>query len=131
MFYNDQNDWKWKDHDHNLIWLNFWENDLDRIGLNFLTSNFGRIWLHWFLCLSASDFHNAFLGFQSTYIILFQWIVSGLLGVGVDVLRAVDMESNMDIGVKSDMQEMVVGDVMEVLEQEDHVVLEDHVQHQV
>ena len=49
----------------------------------------------------------------------------------MDVLRAVDMESNMDIGVKSDMQEMVVGDVMEVLAQEDHVVLEDHVQHQV
>ena len=45
----------------------------------------------------------------------FQWIVSGLLGVGVDVLRAVDMESNMDIGVKSDMQEMVVGDVLEVV----------------
>ena len=31
-----------------------------------------------------------------------QCIVSGLLGVGVDVLRAVDMEeSNMDIGIKS------------------------------
>ena len=70
-------------------------------------------------------------GFQYTHIILFQWIVSGLLGVGVDVLRPVDMESNMDIGVKSDMQEMVVGDVPEVLAQEDHVVLEDHVQHQV
>ena len=52
-------------------------------------------------------------------------IVSGLLGVGVDVLRAVDMESNMDIGVKSDMQEMVVGDVPEVLAQEDHVWLEE------
>ena len=56
------------------------------------------------------------------------YIVSGLLGVGVDVLRAVDMESNMDIGVKSDMQEMVVGDVLEVLAQEDHVLLEDLVQ---
>ena len=55
----------------------------------------------------------------------FQWIVSGLLGVGVDVLRAVDMESNMDIGVKSDMQEMVVGDVTEVLAQEDHVPYEE------
>ena len=43
----------------------------------------------------------------------------------MDVLRAVDMESNMDIGVKSDMQEMVVGDVLEVLAQEDHVLLED------
>ena len=83
---------------------------------------------HWFLCLSDSDFHNAFLGFQSTYIILFQWIVSGLLGVGVDVLRAVDMDTKLDIGVKSDMQEMVVGDVLEVLAQEDHVLLEDLVQ---
>ena len=47
----------------------------------------------------------------------------------MDVLRAVDMEeSNMDIGVKSDMQEMVVGDVLEVLAQEDHVLLEDLVQ---
>ena len=43
----------------------------------------------------------------------------------MDVLRAVDMESNMDIGVKSDMQEMVVGDVLEALAQEDHVLLED------
>ena len=34
----------------------------------------------------------------------------------MDVLRAVDMEeSNMDIGVKSDMQEMVVEDVQEVV----------------
>ena len=49
----------------------------------------------------------------------------------MDVLRAVDMESNMDIGVKSDMQEMVVGDVPEVPAQEDHVVLEDLVQHEV
>ena len=48
----------------------------------------------------------------------------------MDVLRAVDMESNMDIGVKSDMQEMVVGDVTEVLAKEDHVLLED-VQDQV
>ena len=83
---------------------------------------------HWFLCLSDSDLYNAILGFQSTYIILFQWIVSGLLGVGVDVLRAVDMDTKLDIGVKSDMQEMVVGDVLEVLAQEDHVLLEDLVQ---
>ena len=41
------------------------------------------------------------------------------------VLRAGDMEPNMDIGVKSDMQEMVVGDVTEVLAQEDHVWLEE------
>ena len=59
------------------------------------------------------------------------YIVSGLLGVGVDVLRAVDMESNMDIGVKSDMQVLVVGDVMEVLAQVEDVVLEQLVQHQV
>ena len=43
----------------------------------------------------------------------------------MDVLRAVDMESNMDIGVKSGMQEMVVGDVTEVLAQEDHVPYEE------
>ena len=33
----------------------------------------------------------------------------------MDVLRAVDMESNMDIGVKSDMQVLVVEDVPEVV----------------
>ena len=50
----------------------------------------------------------------------------------MDVLRAVDMEeSNMDIGVKSDMQVLVVGDVMEVLAQVEDVVLERLVQHQV
>ena len=49
----------------------------------------------------------------------------------MDVLRAVDMDTKLDIGVKSDMQEMVVGDVLEVLAQEDHVLLEDLVQHQV
>ena len=49
----------------------------------------------------------------------------------MDVLRPADMESNMDIGVKSDMQEMVVGDVMEVLAQVEDVVLEQLVQHQV
>ena len=43
----------------------------------------------------------------------------------MDVLRAVDMDTKLDIGVKSDMQEMVVGDVLEVLAQEDHVLLED------
>ena len=43
----------------------------------------------------------------------------------MDVLRAVDMDTKLDIGVKSDMQEMVVGDVTEVLAQEDHVVLEE------
>ena len=48
----------------------------------------------------------------------------------MDVLRPVDMESNMDIGVKSDMQEMVVGDVMEVLAQVEDVVLEELVQDQ-
>ena len=84
---------------------------------------------HWFLCLSDSDFHNAFLGFQSTYIILFQCIVSGLLGVGVNVLRAVDMESNLELGVQLDMQEMAVGDVPEVLAQVEDVVLE--IVHQV
>ena len=41
------------------------------------------------------------------------------------------MESNMDIGVKSDMQEMVVGDVTEVLAQEDHVPYEELVQDEV
>ena len=49
----------------------------------------------------------------------------------MDVLRAVDMESNMDIGVKSDMQEMVVGDVLEVLAQVEDVVLEEFVQLEV
>ena len=43
----------------------------------------------------------------------------------MDVLRAVDMESNMDIGVKSDMQVLVVGDVPEVLAQVEDVLLED------
>ena len=47
----------------------------------------------------------------------------------MDVLRAVDMESNMDIGVKSDMQVLVVGDVPEVLAQVEDVVLE--IVHQV
>ena len=46
----------------------------------------------------------------------------------MDVLRAVDMDTKLDIGVKSDMQEMVVGDVLEVLAQEDHVLLEALVQ---
>ena len=49
----------------------------------------------------------------------------------MDVLRAVDMESNMDIGVKSDMQEMVVGDVLEVLAQVEDVALEEFVQLEV
>ena len=48
----------------------------------------------------------------------------------MDVLRPVDMDSNMDVGGLSDMQEMVVRDVPEVLAQEDHVVLEEIV-HQV
>ena len=47
----------------------------------------------------------------------------------MDVLRAVDMESNMDIGVKSDMQVLVVGDVPEVLAQVEDVILE--IVHQV
>ena len=51
--------------------------------------------------------------------------VAGHLGDGADVLRAVDMESNMDIGVKSDMQVLVVGDVPEVLAQVEDVLLED------
>ena len=54
---------------------------------------------HWFLCLSDSDFHNANFGFQSTYITLFQWIVAGHLGDGANVLRTVDVESNMELGV--------------------------------
>ena len=37
-------------------------------------------------------------------------------------------ESNMELGVKSDMQEMVVGDVTEVIGKEYHVLLEDLVQ---
>ena len=43
----------------------------------------------------------------------------------MDVLRPVDMgESNMELGVKSDMQEMVVRDVLEVIGKEYHVMLE-------
>ena len=57
--------------------------------------------------------------------------VAGHLGDGADVLRAVDMESNMDIGVKSDMQVLVVGDVLEVLAQVEDVVLEEFVQLEV
>ena len=69
--------------------------------------------------------------FLNIFLINVQNLVSGLLGVGVDVLRPADMESNMDIGEKSDMQEMVV-DVPEVLAQEDHVWLEELVHyHQV
>ena len=50
----------------------------------------------------------------------------------MDVLRPVDLESNMDVGGLLNMQEMVVGDVPEVLEQEDHVWLEELVHyHQV
>ena len=38
---------------------------------------------------------------QANHVLLknVQCIVSGLVGVGVDVIRAVDMESNLDIGV--------------------------------
>ena len=53
--------------------------------------------------------------FLNIFLINVQNLVSGLLGVGVDVLRAVDMDTKLDIGVKSDMQEMVVGDVLEVV----------------
>ena len=52
-------------------------------------------------------------------------IVSGLLGVGVDVLSLVDMESNMEVGGQSNMQEMVVGDVPEVVGEVLDVWLED------
>ena len=52
-------------------------------------------------------------------------IVSGLLGVGVDVLSLVDMESNMEVGGQSNMQEMVVGDVPEVVGEVLDVQLED------
>ena len=42
---------------------------------------------------------DAILGFQSTYITLFQWIVGGHLGDGADVLRPVDMDhTKMDVG---------------------------------
>ena len=37
--------------------------------------------------------------FLNIFLINVQNLVSGLLGVGVDVLRAVDMESDLDIGV--------------------------------
>ena len=68
------------------------------------------------------------MGVQSTYIILFQWIVGGLLGNGVDVLSLVDMELNMEVGGLSDRQEMGVGDVQEVVDKEHHVLLEENVQ---
>ena len=53
--------------------------------------------------------------FLNIFLINVQNLVGGLLGVGVAVLRPVDLESNMDVGGLSNMQEMVVGDVPEVV----------------
>ena len=54
---------------------------------------------------------------------LFQCLVSGPLGHhGVNVLSPVDMESNMELGVKSDLQEMVV-DVMDLVGEVQNVFL--------
>ena len=44
------------------------------------------------------------------------------------LLGAVDMESNLELGVQSDMQEMVVGDVPEVVGEVLDVWLEDLVE---
>ena len=56
-------------------------------------------------------------------------IVNGQVGVvGLLVLLAVGMELDKKPGEQSDMQEMVVGDVTEVIGKEYHVLLEDLVQ---
>ena len=73
--------------------------------------------------LSDSNFRNTIFVFQSTYIILFQWIAGGLLGDGVDVLSPVDMESNMELGGES-----VVDVLRKVEAEENHVLLEDLVE---
>ena len=53
--------------------------------------------------------------FLNIFLINVQNLVGGLLVLGVDVLRPVDLESNIVIGGLLNMQEMVVGDVPEVV----------------
>ena len=65
-------------------------------------------------------------GISIYQLILFQ-VVSGHLGHGVNVLSPVDMESNMELGVKSDLQEMVV-DVMDLVGEVQNVFLKDLVE---
>ena len=53
----------------------------------------------------------------------FQCIASGLLGVnGLLVLSPVDMELDIEVGERSKLLNMVVEDVMEVIEQNSHVL---------
>ena len=53
--------------------------------------------------------------FLNIFLINVQNLVGGLLVLGVDVLRPVDLESNIVIGGLLNMQEMVVEDVQEVV----------------
>ena len=56
-------------------------------------------------------------------IFIFQCIASGLLGVnGLLVLSPVDMELDIEVGERSKLLNMVVEDVMEVIEQNSHVL---------
>ena len=59
--------------------------------------------------------------FLNIFLINVQNLVGGLLGVGVDVLRPVDLESNMDVGGLSNM----VGYVLERVQEANHVLLKD------
>ena len=53
---------------------------------------------------------------------MFQWIVSGLLGVdGHHVLSLVEMDLKNERGLKPQLQKMVAKNVLEVTAQEDHV----------
>ena len=55
--------------------------------------------------------------------LIFQFTVSGLLGVnGLLVLSPVDMELDIEVGERSKQPNMVVEDVMEVIEQNSHVL---------
>ena len=57
--------------------------------------------------------------------LIFQFTVSGRLGVdGPPALRPADLELNIEVGELSDMLDMVVGDVVEVVGQE-NIVIED------
>ena len=57
--------------------------------------------------------------------LIFQFTVSGHLGVdGPPALRPADLELNIEVGELSDMLDMVVGDVVEVVGQE-NIVIED------
>ena len=61
--------------------------------------------------------------------LIFQFTVSGRLGVdGPPALSPVDVELNIEVGEFSDMLDMVVGNVVEVVEQEVIVIEEDIVQ---